>query len=105
MPDGTDLTYDVRRYILVISALFGFVFFDLLYISVVIYYISQAQLIIYLLRSIKDKVRNKVTSLGEAVKVSWVRRGGGVCSRVFLLPRTFITRIASCTSSTGSCQP
>eukprot|EP00731_Ephydatia_muelleri_P029523 Em0021g46a len=68
VPDGTDLTYDVRRYILVISALFGFVFFDLLYISVVIYYISQAQLIIYLLRSIKDKVRNKVTSLGEAVK-------------------------------------
>eukprot|EP00731_Ephydatia_muelleri_P036876 Em0343g2a len=70
VPDGTDLTYDVRRYILVISALFGFVFFDLLYISVVIYYISQAQLIIYLLRSIKDKVRNKVTSLGEAVKLN-----------------------------------
>ena len=66
--DGTDYIYNVRRHILVISALFGFVFFDFLYISVVIYYISQGELIIYLLRSIRDKVRNKIGSLDEAVK-------------------------------------
>ena len=75
MPDGTDYIYNVRRHILVISALFGFVFFDFLYISVVIYYISQGELIIYLLRSIRDKVRNKIGSLDEAVKVRVLGKG------------------------------
>lgn len=68
IPDGTDLIYNLRRYFLVISALFGFMFFDFLYVSVVVYYISQGELIIYLLRSIKDKVRNKIGTLDEAVK-------------------------------------
>ena len=35
----------------------------------VIYYVSQGELVIYLVKSIKEKVRNKLGTLGDAIKV------------------------------------
>ena len=48
----------------------GFLFFDLLYVAVVINYCTQCQLAIYFTNSIKEKVQNKAYLLGDAVKVS-----------------------------------
>ena len=48
----------------------GFAFFDLLYIAVVINYVSQCQLLIFYIENIKDKVINKrYKTLTDASKV------------------------------------
>ena len=68
----------------VISALLGFVCFDLLYMAVVMMYTSQSQLLRFFISSIIDKVRTKAYSLGDAIKVrGWSWEGcvkwEGVC--------------------------
>lgn len=60
---------EVVRYILVISCIFGFIFFDLFYVATVVNYASQCQLLCFYMDSIMDKVRNKAYSLGDAIKV------------------------------------
>ena len=63
--------YRALHYFFVASSFWGFIFFDLLYIAVVINYSSQCQLIIFYIENIKDKVQNKAyKSLNEACKVS-----------------------------------
>ena len=60
--------YEGLRWSLIIISLLGFVFFDLLYISVAINYTSQCQLIIFYIQSITDKVVTKAHTLQGAVK-------------------------------------
>ena len=60
---------DSSRFPLVIFSLFGLSFFDILYVAVVITYVSQNQLIQYYINSIIDKVRGKAYTLDDAVKV------------------------------------
>lgn len=60
---------NVLRFFLVIFALLGLNFFDILYIAVVITYVSQNQLIQYYIGSIIDKVRAGAYHLDDAVKV------------------------------------
>ena len=57
------------RYFLVILTLAGYIIVDLVYISVLINYVSQCQLIIVFITSITEGVRNKSLSLEEASKV------------------------------------
>ena len=59
----------------VISALLGFVCFDLLYMAVVMMYTSQSQLLRFFISSITDKVQTKAYSLGDAIKVRGGRSG------------------------------
>lgn len=59
---------DGLRFSFVIFSIFGFVCFDLLYVAVVINYTSQGQLLLYYIRSIIDRVRNKAYRLGDAVR-------------------------------------
>ena len=54
---------------LVVLSFFGFLFFDLLYIAVVINYVTQCQLLHFFIRNLKEKVRTKAFLLGYAVKV------------------------------------
>ena len=50
----------------------GFVFFDLLYIAVVINYASQCQMLSFYIDNIVDKVQNKhYKNLNSATKVSF----------------------------------
>ncbi|XP_019856102.1 PREDICTED: uncharacterized protein LOC105313927 [Amphimedon queenslandica] len=51
--------YDGLHYSLVSFAMLGFVFFDLLYIAVVINYASQCQMLSFYIDNIVDKVQNK----------------------------------------------
>ena len=63
--------YRAIHYFFVASSFLGFIFFDLLYIAVVINYSSQCQLITFYIENIRDKVQNKAyKSLNEACKVS-----------------------------------
>ena len=63
-------TYEGLHYSLVSFSMFGFVFFDLLYIAVVINYASQCQLLTFYIENIKDKVLNKqYKTLSSALKV------------------------------------
>ncbi len=52
-----------------VYALVGFVFFDLLYIAVMINYISQCQLLYYYVINVTEKIRHKAYGLGDAIKV------------------------------------
>eukprot|EP00731_Ephydatia_muelleri_P029524 Em0021g47a len=65
---GNVVLYNGLRWSLVIMSLFGFVIFDLLYISVAINYTSQCQLIIFYIQSITDRVVTKAHTLQGAVK-------------------------------------
>ena len=58
---------------LVSFAMLGFVFFDLLYIAVVINYASQCQMLTFYIDNIVDKVINKqYKSLTDAARVSFI---------------------------------
>ena len=52
-----------------IYTLFGLIFFDLLYVAVMINYISQCQLLHYFVINVTEKVRHKAYGLGDAIKV------------------------------------
>ena len=52
-------SYSAVHYSLVLVAYLGFMFFDLLYIAVIINYCSQCQLLTYYIENTQDKVRNK----------------------------------------------
>ena len=63
-------SYGAVKYTLVVFSLFGFLFFDLLYIAVTINYCSQCQLLTFYIDNIQDKVRNrKYDNLNLAMKV------------------------------------
>ena len=47
----------------------GFVFFDMVYLSVIITYASQSELIQFYILGIIDKVNTKAYSLEDAMKV------------------------------------
>lgn len=69
LPENTSReSYEGLHYFLVIISLIGFIFFDLLYILVIINYVSQCQLIIFFIQSIITSVSNKAKSLVEATK-------------------------------------
>ena len=57
------------RYIFVALSLLGFVFFDMVYLSVIITYASQSELIQFYIMGIIDKVSTKAYSLEDAMKV------------------------------------
>ena len=61
---------DVLRYSFVIYSILGFVLFDLLYVAVVLTYVSQAQLLLTYVNSVIEKVQTKAYELGKAIKVS-----------------------------------
>ena len=76
MFNSSTLLHIVMRYITISSTTcflcyLGFLFFDMLYVAVVINYCTQCQLLHYYVSSIKDKVVNKAYLLGDAVKVSY----------------------------------
>lgn len=58
------------RYVCVIYSIFGFILFDLLYVAVVLTYVSQAQLLLTYINSVIDKVQTKSYDLGKAIRVS-----------------------------------
>ena len=60
---------EVVRFILVISCIVGFIFFDLFYVAAVINYASQCQLLCFYIASIMDKVQDKAYTLEDAIKV------------------------------------
>lgn len=60
--------YDIIHYTFLSVAILGFIFFDLLYIAIVINYSSQCQLLHFYVINIKDKVRHKAYQLGDAVR-------------------------------------
>ena len=63
-------SYGAVKNTLVVFSLFGFLFFDLLYIAVTINYCSQCQLLTFYIDNIQDKVRNKkYGNLSLAMKV------------------------------------
>lgn len=51
-------------------AVIGFMFFDLLYVAVVINYCSQCQLLCHYVTNVTEKIRHKAYALGDAIKVS-----------------------------------
>ena len=57
------------RYLFVAFSLLGFVFFDMVYLSMIITYASQSELIQFYIMGIIDKVNTKAYSLEEAMKV------------------------------------
>lgn len=57
------------RYFFVAFSLFGFVIFDMVYLSVIITYASQSELIQFYITGIIDKVNTKSYTLEEAMKV------------------------------------
>lgn len=61
------------RYIATITiavfCLVGFLFFDLLYVAVIVNYCSQCQLLHYYVVNVTEKIRHKAYALGDAVKV------------------------------------
>jgi hypothetical protein len=57
------------RYFFVAFSLLGFVFFDMVYLSVIVTYASQSELIQFYIMGIIDKVNTKAYSLEEAMKV------------------------------------
>ena len=61
----------ILTYTLVIYSIFGFVLFDLLYVAVVLSYVSHAQLLLTYINSVIDKVQTKSYDLGKAIRVSW----------------------------------
>ena len=64
-------TYDGLHYAFVCSSMLGFIFFDLLYIAVVINYVSQCQLLSFYIENVTDKVENKrYKTLTDASKVN-----------------------------------
>lgn len=66
--------YDGFHYSFVSFAMLGFVFFDLLYIAVVINYASQCQMLSFYIDNIVDKVQNKhYKNLNTATKVKFLR--------------------------------
>ena len=60
---------DVLRYSFVIYSMIGFILFDLLYVAVVLTYVSHAQLLLTYIHSVIDKVQTKAYDLGKAVRV------------------------------------
>ena len=62
--------YNGIHYFLVVMSLIGFIFFDLLYIAIVINYITQCELLRFFIRNVREKVVTKEYLLGYAVKVS-----------------------------------
>ena len=48
----------------------GFVFFDLLYVAVILNYCSQCTLLHFYVINVCEKIRHKAYPLGDAVKVS-----------------------------------
>ena len=58
------------RYVFVAIAHIGFIFFDMVYLSVIITYASQSELIQFYITSIIDRVNTKAYSLEDAMKVS-----------------------------------
>ena len=64
------LREEILRYSFVIYSVFGFVLFDLLYVAVVLTYVSHAQLLLTYIHSVIDKVQTKAYDLGKAVRVS-----------------------------------
>ena len=66
---GSNERYRHLHDCLVVLSFFGFLFFDLLYIAVVINYVTQCQLLHFFIRNLKEKVRTKAFLLGYAVKV------------------------------------
>lgn len=62
------------KLILLIYSIFGFMFFDAVYVAAVVNYAVQSEMNIYLLQSIKIKVLSrKYQSTDEAIKVSVVQ--------------------------------
>ena len=59
----------IANVVTTIYTLFGFIFFDLLYVAVMINYISQCQLLHYFVINVTEKVRHKAYGLGDAIKV------------------------------------
>jgi hypothetical protein len=62
------LREEILRYSFVIYSVFGFVLFDLLYVAVVLTYVSHAQLLLTYIHSVIDKVQTKAYDLGKAVR-------------------------------------
>lgn len=63
--------YEGLHYAFVCTSMFGFIFFDLLYIAVVINYVSQCQLLSFYIENVTDKVENKrYKTLTDASKVN-----------------------------------
>ena len=65
----TDILRTMVRYFFVVFSLLGFVFFDMVYLSVIVTYASQSELIQFYIMGIIDKVNTKAYSLEEAMKV------------------------------------
>jgi hypothetical protein len=62
-------TYNGLQYFFVCSSLLGFMFFDLLYIAVVINYTSQCQMLLFYIENIIEKVKAKhYHTLNDATK-------------------------------------
>lgn len=62
--------YKGLHFSLVSFSMLGFIFFDLLYIAVVINYASQCQLLTFYIENIRDKIINKqYKTLSSALKV------------------------------------
>ena len=67
---SSESAYDAVQVILILFSIYGFIFFDLLYIAVIINYCSQCQLLTFFIENLQDKVRNKkYPNLGLAIKV------------------------------------
>lgn len=66
------------RYFFVAFSLLGFVFFDMVYLSVIITYASQSELIQFYIMGIIDKVTTKAYSLEDAMKVFIMEKESGI---------------------------
>ena len=66
------------RYFFVAFSLLGFVFFDMVYLSVIITYASQSELIQFYIMGIIDKVNTKAYSLEDAMKVYIMEEEGRI---------------------------
>lgn len=62
--------YDAVIWPLLVFIVFGFIFFDLLYVAVILNYCSQCTLLHFYVINVCEKIRHKAYPLGDAVKVS-----------------------------------
>ena len=83
------------------TTLLGFFFFDMVYISVIITYASQSELIQFYIMSIIDRVNTKAYSLEDAMKVgrSCCRQEDSIYGNLIII--VLILRICTCRTFIG----
>ena len=73
----------VVRWILVIITIIGFVVLDIAYTAVVVNYCIQCQLLVYLIRSICERIKTKDWEIDQSIRVKIVTRTRTCMLKVF----------------------